>query len=438
MAMSLGLLAGCSGNTAMTGTGAGSDDGAETTAPAKAEAPKTAEPVTLSYFDYTVGVPSEDFQKLFVEPTKKKYPNITLQFIEKGKASNDDQIAELVTSGNTPDLIGVSNFGMPSMKNLDLLTDITPLAKQQKIDLNRFDASVMDSLKVLSDKGELYGLPYALNFSAMYYNKDIFNKFGVAYPKDGITWDDAYDLTVKLTRNEGGTQYQGFGIGRYDKLGYPLGLVYIDVKKNAGMMNTEPWKRAFELSRKIEAVPGNVKAKRGNQRNEFMKDKTLAMLVDYNLFYQLEEPMKNGLDWDMAEVPSYPDKQNISGSVDVHATIISKSSKHKDEAMQVLGVLTSDEVQTISAGRGRMTTLTNEKVRSALGKDIPFIQGKNIAGVLKGKYAKAPAVSPYRFDARAINNKLYDDYLAGKIDVNTALRQADEEINQMIKTKSGK
>jgi multiple sugar transport system substrate-binding protein len=77
-------------------------------------------------------------------------------------------------------------------------------------------------------------------------------------------------------------------------------------------------------------------------------------------------------------------------------------------------------------------------VRSALGKDIPFIKGKNIAGVLKGKYAKAPAVSPYRFDARAINNKLYDQYLAGKIDVNTALRQADDEINQMIKSKTGK
>jgi multiple sugar transport system substrate-binding protein len=185
-------------------------------------------------------------------------------------------------------------------------------------------------------------------------------------------------------------------------------------------------------------VPGNVKAKRGNQRNEFLKDKTMAMLIDYNLFYQLEEPMKNGLNWDIAEVPSYPDKPNIAGSVDTHAMIISKSSKHKEAAMQVLDVLTSDEVQTISAKRGRLTTLKNEQVRTALGADIPFIKGKNIQGVLKGKYAPAPAVSPYRFDARAINNKYYDEYLAGKIDVNTALRQADDEINQMIKSKSAK
>lgn len=426
IAMSLFLLAGCANNATTAGTGTSVKEQPKEQPP---------EPVTLSFFDYNVAISQDDFEKLFVEPVKKKYPNITLQYVEKGNGSN---IESLVTAGNTPDMIGVSNFGIPSMKNLDLLADITPLAKQQKIDLNKFDGAVMDSLKVLSDKGELYGLPYALNFSAMWYNKDIFDKFGVAYPKDGITWDDAYELTVKLTRNEGGTQYQGFGVGRYDKLGYPLGLVYIDVKKNAGMMNTEPWKRAFELSKKIESVPGNVKAKRGNQRNEFLKDKTMAMLIDYNLFYQLEEPMKNGLNWDIAEVPSYPDKPNIAGSVDTHAVIISKSGKHKEAAMQVLDVLTSDEVQTISAKRGRLTTLKNEQVRSVLGADIPFIQGKNIQGVLKGKYAPAPAVSPYRFDARAINNKLYDSYLAGKIDVNTALRQADDEINQMIQSKSGK
>jgi ABC-type glycerol-3-phosphate transport system substrate-binding protein len=60
----------------------------------------------------------------------------------------------------------------------DLMTDITPLVKQTATDLNQ----------VASDDGWLVGIPFTQQFSALYYNKDIFDKFGVSYPKDGMTW----------------------------------------------------------------------------------------------------------------------------------------------------------------------------------------------------------------------------------------------------------
>ena len=34
---------------------------------------------------------------------------------------------------------------------------------------------------------------------AIYYNKDLFDKAGVPYPKDGWTWEDFQDTAVKLT-----------------------------------------------------------------------------------------------------------------------------------------------------------------------------------------------------------------------------------------------
>ncbi|NOU90117.1 extracellular solute-binding protein [Paenibacillus sp. LMG 31460] len=46
----------------------------------------------------------------------------------------------------------------------------------------------------------------------LYYNKDIFDKFGISYPRNGMTWDEVYDLAKKLNRTEDGISYRGFGM----------------------------------------------------------------------------------------------------------------------------------------------------------------------------------------------------------------------------------
>jgi multiple sugar transport system substrate-binding protein len=78
--------------------------------------------------------------------------------------------------------------------------------KAGKFDLSRLGKGAVDAVKVSSGGQYLEAVPYVQNFSANYYNKGIFDKFGVAYPKDGMTRDDATDLARKLTRSDGGVQ----------------------------------------------------------------------------------------------------------------------------------------------------------------------------------------------------------------------------------------
>lgn len=399
----------------------------------QASAPKTPEPVVLTVYQQAE-ISDEDFQLLFVEPVKKKYPYIDLKLVRLDKGVTLDN---LVISGEVPDILTPPHSGVLELSQKDILFDIAPLVKQANLDLNRFDPVTIDAVR--SDKGELWALPYAMQFNALYYNKDLFDKFGVEYPKDGMTWDEAIELGKKMIRNEGGIQYRGLDPVSSYILSFPFSLTYVDAKTSKASFNNEQWKKVLELTQSILTIPGNelksTEPGAATQGNLFIKEKNVAMLASTNLMAQIGSAA-SGINWDIAQYPSYKEKPNISGKLDTHNLAISKTSKHKEEAIKVLEVVTSDEVQLLSARKtARMSPLKNPEMQKQFGAEVPYLQGKNIQAIFKSTVSPGPIYSPFEVDGKKIAQAKVRELLAGNVDINTALRQADEEINKMLETK---
>ncbi|RKN71832.1 extracellular solute-binding protein [Paenibacillus ginsengarvi] len=108
-------------------------------------------------------------------------------------------------------------------------------------------------------KDYLIGIPYTRNFSALYYNKTIFDKFGVAYPKEGMTWSEYADVAKRVTRTEGGIQYRGLEPNVPKRVGAQLSLPLVDPKTNRAALNTEQWKKVLTQMTDIYKIPGNEK-----------------------------------------------------------------------------------------------------------------------------------------------------------------------------------
>lgn len=135
----------------------------------------------------------------------------------------------------------------------------------------------------------------------------------------------------------------------------------------------------------------------------------------------------------MAQFPSYKDKPNTYGMYDLHVLNVSKISKHKDDAMRVLVVLFSHEVQlTSSKTTGRLPVLSDAAYREAFGKDMPYLQGKRIQSIFKSKPAPSPAFSQHYTKSIDLARNSFIDFVQNKTDLNTALRTLDEQINQHI------
>ncbi|MBE1440623.1 ABC transporter substrate-binding protein [Paenibacillus sp. OAS669] len=388
-----------------------------------------AQPVTLKIYMWDAIFQEDAFQKLIAEPVKKKYPNITLQQIVRGPGMQPEN---LVASGdNEVDIIMAWNDVLVQFQDLKLIGDMTADIKKAGMDLGRFDEQVLDGMRDGDKKEILYGLPFAQDFYALFYNKDLFDKFGVTYPQDGMTWEDTIELAKKLTREDGGIQYKGLDPEGPEKLGNSLSLPFVDPKTQKATLDTEGWKRVFETLKQIYSIPGNQNtiSNHAGTVNRFAKDKNVAMYASHGVISGLAQ---SDVNWDIAQYPSFADKPNVYGMVKAYSLCITTTSKHREQAMQALQVMTSDEVQlAYTKSTALLSALKNPEMNKHFGEDLPLLKGKHIEGIFKSKPAPFVAQSLYSGKARPPLEAKFKDVMAGK-DINTALREAQEEATKQI------
>ncbi|MBD2865038.1 ABC transporter substrate-binding protein [Paenibacillus oceani] len=386
---------------------------------------KTDEPITIKVFN-PYNYADNLWNDLWVAPMKKKFPNMNLVYIKNEKGSS---LPELVASGNTPDLIqGPGAKFTFDLEKLGLLYDISPLIKSQKFDVSRIDPMAMEGLKVYFEKEKIYGLPITMNNTSIYYNKDIFDKFAVPYPKDGMSIDETYELAKRMTRLDNGVQYRGFEFAaniqiQYNQLSLPL------VKNDAAAFNTDGWKSWFNSMARFYQLEG-MQGLKSNATDAFLKEKTLAMYSATNMMSTLGT---SNLNWDMVTMPTFPQAPKKGLQVFGPVLYVSSTSKHKQEAFAILSHFLSDEVQLQRARGGEPPVLKNADIKKQFGADRDYLKGKNVGAFLANDIAPSPeSVSKYDLIAAQEVEAAFRNVINAKTDVNTAFRTAEENTNKKI------
>jgi multiple sugar transport system substrate-binding protein len=413
------VFAGC-GTPAKT---AGSDSGGTGNKVSPEDASK---PVTIKVLR-NASMNDDVFKMLVTEPMAKKYPNITIE-LQSGK------LEDLIAAGETPDVLTWVHNSLPSLKNLDMLEDMTPLLKKDQYDLGRFKPIYLDAIRVNSVDGGLDALPYYVQINGLFYNKDLFDKFGVPYPRDGLTWDEAAELGKKMTREDNGVTYQGLNIEKISRISFPWSPNLIEkdktTQKEKANVNNDTWKKIFELGYRIQTIPGNYPNK------DFFKGETAMYATVGDALQNIKTAVESQiLRVGVAQYPSYKELPNVYGMVDEHVVLVTKTSRHKDAAMKVVEVLTSDEVQmTASRSLARMSPLKDPELQKQFGAE--YLKGVDLQSIFKSSPAPGTVFSQYYPDARKLLDAEYAQVLSGQKDVNTALRDLDDEINKMLAEKA--
>lgn len=388
------------------------------------------EPVTLSVFIGVPGMTDDEFKLYFTDPVQKIHPNISFELIRPQPGQN---LNDLIVAGQIPDLLYVG----PAMRNTvdaQVPLDLREPLKKHNIDISKIYPGLMDSIKQFGDNGEIYALPFTQNAFALWYNKDIFNKFGAPYPTDGMSWDQAIELAKKVSRTVDGVNYLGLFVthGGITTFASPLSIDFIDPKTEQALV-PDIWKSVFAKAMEIYDIPNNHPQKVGlNALDTFTKDQNVAMTSYWTngMFSYL--PNAKGLDWDVVQLPSFPEAPNKYLQADYHQFIVSRTSKQIEDAMEVLKVAISPEVQTISNRNGKLTVLNDSSILDQFAADLEFVKGKNIKGIFKSQPSKLIAQTDYN---PAVGNAIRQAFVKvfdGKTDINTALREAKDQADQKV------
>ncbi|CAG7595388.1 hypothetical protein PAESOLCIP111_00037 [Paenibacillus solanacearum] len=400
------------------------------------------QPVTLKFYtgdkDYETR-----FKNEIADKVKQKYPYISFEFqgADKGK-----EIQDLVVAGESPDIYyqGLSALDNNLVK-FDLQYDLSDLIKKNNFDLSRIDPAYLDIIKNASATygGSYFGLPVTGYTPVLFYNKDIFDKFGVPYPKDGMTWDDAYAIAQKLNRVEDGVQYRGMTMNfTYLLDNNQLAAPYFHLKEDRAAIQTDAWKSIFATLSKFYRLPLDKPLddrSRVKEVSAFTKERVSAMHADVTA--AIESFPDDFTRWDMVSLPTMKEAPGTNAMVNPRFYYIMSSSKHKEEAFKVIDFVLSDEMQMAASKAGKATVLSKPDIQKAYSQDFAAMKGKNTGALYVNKSVKpAPPRDPKLTTVSTASplNKEFNNVIKGVKDVNTALRDLEDSVNKLIAAEKSK
>jgi multiple sugar transport system substrate-binding protein len=420
-------LAGCGAN----GQGE-TKTAAEQANPAKEPVVSNA-PVTLKLYAHVEAFEESAFKMYIEEFVKKKYPNITLEFSSGGRGN----IEKLIAANAVPDIIFSGSDNYMSLKDLNIPYDMEGLLKENQFDLSAFTPGSLDTIRKVSD-GKLTAVPFGHNGAATFYNKDIFDKFGVPYPTNGMTYDDIISLARKLTRVQDGVQYVGWEPGFPDATASPFVQPLADNATNKARIDTPHYKKIFDMMKTAYEIPGLV-GPNGLFRyapKAFVEDHTVAIFVDwYNkmmLQFLAADKAGKAPNWDLVTVPNFPENANKGRHESVQFMLVTNQSSYKAQAVQVIKAATSLEAQLAQSRNGRMAVLKDPEIEKQFAKDVKAFQGKQLENLFKFKASPSTTKTIYDDEMVTIIRNIAKEIAVNKKDVNTAIREAQELADKKV------
>lgn len=280
-------------------------------------------------------------QQKIAKAFEEKHPGVKVQ-VEAYGDGFDQKLAASFGAKNPPDVMYMWNFPAyyQSLEPLD-----SYIEGDQEMDMNDFYQGLFNYSRM---EGKIYGMPSGFTTRAIYYNKDLFDKAGIAYPKDGWTWDDFKAIAKKLS-DPSKKQY-GFGIvpepDTYDLQGlvWSNGGSYIseDGKKVKGYMNSPETIGAIQTLGDLLKTKSAVLVGGKNQQSgdDIFKAGKIAMWESG--IWPLAGFKDAGINVGTVEVPTFGDKP-AKGVIATSAVSIAKDSKNKELAYEFVKFYSSAE-----------------------------------------------------------------------------------------------
>jgi multiple sugar transport system substrate-binding protein len=306
----------------------------------------------------------------------------TVRLVEASDRS--DLIAKLSTSiagGSPPDLFLMNYRFHGQFAARDAIEPLDDrIAKSSAI---RPDSLYAGPMQAFQWGGRQLCLPQNVSSLAVYYNKDLFRKYGVAEPEAGWTWNDLVTTARALTRTASGAPVQpGESEGANRAAVYGLGIEASMIRlapfvwSNGGdivdnptrptrlTLDTPPAREALrnlvDLRQAYGVVPTDDEVESEDDDSRFANGR-LAMYMNSRRVTTTFRSI-TAFEWDVAPIPTYGTAANVLHS---DAYCLTRGSRNKDNAWRFLEFALAPEGQRIMASTGRTVPSHVEVSRSS-------------------------------------------------------------------------
>ncbi|MDR2749648.1 MAG: sugar ABC transporter substrate-binding protein, partial [Clostridiales bacterium] len=400
-------------------------------APAKTEAPATEAPATetpatvvkWALWDWDATA----YYQPLIDAYKKIRPDVTIETTDLGSADYQTLLQTQLAGGSDLDVLTIKDIpGYSNLVKQNFLEPLDSYIKTASIDTALYGGTT-DQIKV---NGALYALPFRSDFWIVFYNKDLFDAAGVAYPSNDMSISQYDALARQLTSGDGPDKIYG---NHYHTWRSDVQLFGILDGKNTIVDGTYDFLKPY-----YETI---LKQQDDGICMDYASLKTASTHYS-GVFYNNQVAMMNMGSWFIATqiqkvesgeslsknwgIVKYPHPDGVPAGTTlgtITSLAVNSSSGVKDAALDFLKFVTGPDGASVIADTGTIPAIKNDDVIASISaipgfpqdqnsKDALFVTKTYLEMPMHDKSSEIETVLNEEHDSIMTYNKSIDEALA--------------------------
>ena len=445
----LSLLAGCGGNNNTT-TGNQPDTGNSEQADSEAGDTGELEGDIVFWHSFTQGPRMEKIQAA-ADEFMELHPKVNITIETFSWADFYTKWTTGLASGNVPDISSTIASQLVEMIDAEAVIPLDDLIDE--VGRDRFYENALREMT--AEDGKCYGAPLYLNTEAMWYRKDLLEKYNLEVPE---TWEEMYEAAKIITEGENGAVYgAAMPMGTNDMLA--TRWLHLYVRSAGETLITEDGKANLTSPTAIEGIKYWVKVFEDCSPADAINYNTLdeatlyyqgKLAFDFNTGFHISGVETNRPDLmeyiDCAPIPRVNEGDPAVGcETNTTPLVVWKNSEHPEICKEFIKFMYEEDRYVdflLSVPVGMMSGIkgvtdseiyqSNQTVQDFKHADEvlnQMLEGSTSIGMEYGPRAEAGLLTSQR-----VIEEMFQDIVMNGTAVEDAAKAAEDQLNDLFST----
>lgn len=382
---------------------------------------------------------STTYYQPLIDAYKAKNPNVTIRMVDLGSADYQTALQTQLASGSSEfDVVTIKDIpGYNNLVKKNMLVNLNDYIAKNKVDTTQYGGTA----EQISVDGNLYALPFRSDFWVIFYNKGLFDKAGIAYPTNDMTFEQYDELARQMTSGSGANKVYGAHYHTWRSCVQLFGI--LDGKHTIIQPPYDYLKPYYEmvLNEQNDGICQNyatLKASSIHYSGQFQNG-TVAMMNmgSWYIATQIQKVAAGAADaskdWGIVKYPHAEGVEPGSTLGTVTSLSISQGSKKKDAAWDFVKFVTSPEGAEVIAKTGTIPAIMSDSVVDEIASMSGFPTDDNSKEALH--FAKAYLEMPLSDKAGQIEtvlNQVHDEIMTYNISIDDGLQKMSERVQKVL------
>ena len=287
-----------------------------------------------------------------LEAFKVENPEIAVEIIDIPSMDYNQKLQIMLNGKSDMDVFFIKDGDTSKgLNNRGHLTDISAYVSRDNIDLSVFNG--LAERFIIDNR--LVALPFVTAYYILYYNKDIFDKAGIPYPSNDMTWTEWEKLAGKITSGSGNSKIYGGILHTWQACVQNWALQ--DGKHTIMDTDYSFFKPYYEMALRMQNAGhiwdyGSLKSTNINATSAFLQGNVAMMPMGTWSYVNIIDRINKGessIHWGIAVLP-HPIGVEAGWTVgSVSPVAINQASRKKDAAWEFVKFVTGEEGARILA-----------------------------------------------------------------------------------------